>query len=134
MFPSVQIHWEFLLKSFHVFQIFFKGSILYITNLTFTKTSLLDKAFHICRSLRDHPLSECAHMSPIAIYKVSECSGYWEESLIYDGYPERNFLMLILLTGFLPYGFCHTTKDDSWKRGLICNVSIIYVAWYLVKV
>ena len=49
----------FIKKLSHI-SIFFKGSILYITNLTFTRTSLLDKAFHICCNLHDCPLSECA--------------------------------------------------------------------------
>lgn len=72
----VHILSEFLLKRFHIFKIFLKkGSILYITDLTFTETSLLDKAFHVRCNLCDYLLLECANESNW-YKKISECSGY----------------------------------------------------------
>ena len=72
--PLVQSLLEFLLKSFHIFKILIKA-LYFITDLTFTKTSLLDKAFHMCFSLCDYPLLECSESKWYK--KISEWSGYW---------------------------------------------------------
>ena len=121
----------FIKKLSHI-SIFFKGSILYITNLTFTRTSLLDKAFHICCNLHDRPLSECAlnwYLKSFWMLRILRgISDLWW--LPWQKFPDTHFICRISLMRFL----CHTIKYDSWKRGLICNVSTTYIVWYLVEV
>lgn len=69
----VHILSEFVFKRFHIFKTFLKK--VYITDLTFTETSLLDKAFHVGCNLCDYLLLECAN--EFNWYKkISECSGY----------------------------------------------------------